>query len=118
MRNRGLYLSFECLFSLLILIMIITTPINFGRESLEEIYVLQKQHDLIKVWIKERDFSENTLRSDFEFVFPGKSGIIKLGEREIEIGNLEEGYSTKGIAKAYYLNQELELEEMQLIVFS
>ncbi len=78
MNKKAFIYSFEALLSLTILInflLLISTPINVSFNS---IYLLQKQHDLLKVWSYSKTFNANELIEDFKFVFPQNNGKIVL----------------------------------------
>jgi len=52
----------------------------------ENLYLLQKQHDLLKLWAKKGIPPIGEMAADFNFVFSGKNGMIKLDGRAMEMG--------------------------------
>ena len=118
MRSSGLYLSLEAIFSLIILISLLVIPTQLREQNLDELYIMQKQNDLLKIWVRERNFEEANLKSDFLFVFPNQKGLIEFGNKKIVIGKLE-GLNNyrKSVAIGHYLDGELELREIKLTVY-
>ena len=72
-------------------------------------------HDLLLIWSKQRNFSENTLKSDFEFVFPNKSGLIEVEGKKIEINKLVIKNRKKIVEKINYIGEDFEYKKLILI---
>lgn len=118
MNNRAIYLSVEAIISLIILISILALPSESREQNLDDLHVLQKQNDLLKVWTMERDFSAANLESDFLFVFPQQSGLVEFENKKIEIGKSGSlGNYKKSVASGYYIDDELRMKEIRLIVY-
>ena len=94
MQLKGFYLSTDAILSLLLLSALLAAqaPLEAADVSLRELYVLQKENDLLRLWMVEGAFNENAMQRDFAFVFPGSSGKIVIDGREILVGKKgEEG---------------------------
>lgn len=86
MKAKGFYSSTEAILSLLTLLAVLLSVGEPREPSLENLYILQKEHDLLKVWAKKGIPPMEEMVADFEFVFPGKSGEIKVNETMISVG--------------------------------
>ena len=117
MNRRGIYLTFEAMLSLLILLAIISIPMQNKMENLDELHILQKENDLLKAWLFERAFDLDGMREDFEFVFPNSSGEIEIGKEKIAVGKPvgkhREIYSASGFA----LDEELNAVEIRISIY-
>lgn len=96
-----MHLTMEALLSLILLVFLITVPMQ-GKDSgekLGDLYIIQKEHDLMKVWFLEGNFSTDVLVRDFEFVFPGKSGFVEVNGGKVFVGRLssEKVVSSNGV---------------------
>ena len=78
--HNGFYLLFESTLATILAFIVILSAKTSVDDGLDQIIVLQKAHDLLLIWSKERDFSKDTLEKDFKTSFPGKSGIIEVDE--------------------------------------
>ncbi len=118
MNSCGLHLSLEAIFSLIILISLLVIPIQLREQNLDELYIMQKQNDLLKVWIRGRNLSKENLKSDFLFVFPNQKGLIEFSGEKIVIGELA-GFANyrKSVAVGHYLDDGLKLREIKLTVY-
>lgn len=90
MDSRGFYLAIEALVSMALLAMILALPIEANANDYRELYILQKQSDLLKVWMAQGslELDSEKMVSDFEFIFPGHAGILDIDGSEIEIGDV------------------------------
>ncbi len=103
---KGFAFTLEALLSLGIIAMILVIPLNEKEKAYEKIYVLQKENDLIKVWINSGDFSEKTIKEDFRKMFPSAYGEISVEGKTISV----KGTKGKNIIKStgfYYKNSRL-----------
>lgn len=83
-----MHLTIESLLSLILLVIVIAVPIperNDGKK-LDELYIIQKEHDLLKIWFSEEGLEENEMINDFMFVFSEKNGKIIINGVEFPIG--------------------------------
>lgn len=116
MKPDGFALSLEAILSLLLLAGIASmASFEHQNNSLNELLLLQKENDLLKVWVKEKTFDLNGMKSDFEFVFPQKSGKIFLNGGEISIGK---SIGKKAVSSnAVFFSKNLEKTVLRVIVF-
>lgn len=110
---KGFAFTLEALISLMILVMIISIPIEESKNDLEKIYSLQKENDLIKVWIKTKNFNKTELEKDFKKMFPFQKGEIIIDGKKTEITG-EKGENEIKSTGFYYEN---ELKEISVKVF-
>ncbi len=114
---KGFYLSTEAILSLALLsaLLIAQPPLQAPADAgLEELHVLQRENDLLKVWLMEASFDEKEMRHDFMFAFPGNSGKIAVDGVETVVG--EEG--KEGIASSLlFFDSEMQEHRIRLTVF-
>lgn len=113
MDEKGLYLGVEAVLSLVILVMLLSAPYAKTGIRMDELMVMQKAHDLLKVWGMDSSWNEDSMAEDFRFVFPNKGGGITIGGKEVEAAecrNQDEAYFIKG----YLIDSESGLEEIVL----
>ncbi len=113
-KEKGFSFTLEALISLTVLILIISIPIEENKSDLTKIYSIQKENDLIKVWIKEGKFNEQEIKKDFKKMFPFQKGEIEFEGKKIEV----KGVKGKNIIKNsgfYYKNEKL--NEISVKVF-
>jgi len=113
-KEKGFNFTLEALISLMILIAVISVPIEKNSADLEKIYVLQKENDLIKVWIKTKKFDEKEMKEDFKKMFLFQKGEIIVKEKKIEI-NGEKGLNELK-TNGFYFEKE-QVKEISVKVF-
>lgn len=91
MQVKGFYLSLEAIISLLLLsaLIVMQTPEQETNTGLKELVILQKENDLLRVWLIQGSFNEKEMVEDFQFVFPNANGKITVDGKEIVIGKQE-----------------------------
>ena len=85
-----------------------------------ELYLFQKENDLIKIWGIEGEFNIDEMVSDFEFVFPEKGGAIEIGGNKIAIGpdTGNGAVSSEAVSStAYFYNYSMERIKITVTVF-
>jgi len=88
--KSGFTLTVESTIAILFLILIISAlDMNFDKPKklLDDLYILQKQHDLLKYWLKEGIFNIEKMSEEFELAFPANCGAIKVNNTEILLNN-------------------------------
>ncbi len=114
MKNKGAYSSVEAILSLLILLAVFLSAPATQEPSLERLYLLQKEHDLLKLWAKRGIPSRDEMIADFEFAFPGKSGEIRVNESLTSIGKLgKEAVS----AEMVFFDSKMNRVKVSVLVF-
>ncbi|MFH1224502.1 MAG: hypothetical protein V1676_01735 [Candidatus Diapherotrites archaeon] len=116
MNASAFHLGIEAVFSLLVLALLLSAPVPAADSSLSRLQLLQKQQDLLAVWVAFGNPDAETMRADFVFVFPGRAGIIGFAGDKFEINLPPEG-CTRSTASARYLDGTLRLREITLTVF-
>jgi hypothetical protein len=111
--KKGFSFTLEALISLILVTAIISVPVQYNQSSLNKIYALQKENDLIKVWIKTKNFKEEELKKDFKKMFPFQKGEIEIEGKKIEI----EGIKGKNSIKSSGFYYENGLKKISVKVF-
>ena len=86
MKNKGMWFSLEATLSLIVLTMLLLSVQPEKTPSLENIHIVQKEHDLLLLWAKNRPVSIEEMETDFGTAFPEKNGELELGEFSKTIG--------------------------------
>ena len=116
MNENALYLSIEAIISLIALTALIASQNANNQVNLTELYQVQKQSDLMRVWIISENFEQDEMVSDLNLMFSEKKAIIEFEENVIEINKgkkYENAVSLKGF---YWKNNKL--NEIKLTVFN
>ncbi len=111
---KGFSFTIEAITSLVILIAIISIPVNIQENDSEKIYCIQKQNDLIKAWIKTNNFEETEIKKDFKKMFPFQKGEIIIHGKKIEVPGKQEKNEYKSTGFYY---KEGKLQEISVKVF-
>lgn len=117
MKRRGIYLAFEAVLSLLILFAILSIPMQDEQQNLHELHILQKQDDLLKMWLSEGNFNPEKMWGDFEFVFPNSSGFIEIGDQKIAVGKKREKYLRIYSTSGFALDERLNAIEIRISIY-
>ena len=87
MNNSGFSYAAEALIATIFLAIIIA---NFNSSAkidsnkmLDELYLLQKEHDLLKIWIRADELKMGEITSDFNFMFSKNCGLIEIDDVKI-----------------------------------
>ena len=113
--HRGIYLSVEAILSLLILAALLAVAAPAEKESMQELYIFQKENDLLKIWARDGLPPAEEMVSDFEFAFPQASGAIEIDGEAIEIG--EQGGEDAVSASVYFFDEKMRRREIKVKVF-
>jgi hypothetical protein len=117
-KMKGFTTTIEAIIALIFLSSIIILSQNFNESKpLNEVLIIQKGHDLIKVWVIGGEKSLNEMVKDFKQAFPNLAGeiIIDNSIKRIE----KTGIKTKNliVLKGFYLNEKNELKKIILKIF-
>lgn len=114
--ERGFYLTLEAVISFIILVMIVIAAGNVSNSKNNEIYIMQKENDLLKVWFVDGLDSELEMVSDFEFAFPNNCKILEINGMIIFTSKMKcEGNAVSSSGK--FINEFLQVSEIKLTVF-
>ena len=86
MNCKGMWLSIEAGLSLMILALLVLHSAPKQGQNLEDLYIIQKENDLLRVWAKEWPVSIQEMERDFTESFGGKSGELWIGGENRIIG--------------------------------
>ena len=86
MKSNAFYLSSEAMLSLLVLVAVVSAAETRESDGFENLYIMQKQHDLLKIWAKKKIPMLQEMASDFMFAFPQKSGAVGVNGVWVELG--------------------------------
>lgn len=87
-----------------------------SSDSYNDLVLSQKMHDVLLVWQKEKNFSLNELKADFEFVFPLKSGRIEIENAFVDIG-LQKNFQKNFTEEISVIDDEFTEKKIKLTVF-
>lgn len=78
-------------------------------KSLSDLYVLQKENDLLKIWVKEAKFEIQEMEKDFLFSFPGRHGFVSINGKTFEAGTPENARECGdfAVSQAFFLDENL-----------
>ena len=82
----------------------------------EHFLILQKQHDLVRVWLMDKGLEKGTIEKDFNFVFSGRNGTLVLGDEKIIFGNKKPGDKSSSAIECLYI-KGLEIRKLTFSVF-
>jgi len=112
--SDGFHFTFEACLTLLFVLSFIVL-LDFPQQyNMDSLLLKQKQHDLLAVWLMQRNFDLGEMENDFGFVFPESSGFIEINGNRTEIGNSDGGLS---IENAFYLDESLELRSISIGIY-
>ena len=115
MNEKAVYLTIEAVIALLAVTALIAAQQTQKTVDFNEVYEMQKQSDLIRVWISTETFNEEELSADLESMFEGKKARIELENSVIEL-NKEKKYSKAISSKGFYWKNS-RLNEIKLTIF-
>ena len=96
--------------------MIIIAAGNISNSKNNEIYILQKENDLLKVWFVGGLDSEWEMSSDFQFAFPNNCKILEVNGIRIFISEMEcTGNAVSSSGK--FINENFRVSEIKLTAF-
>jgi len=104
----------EAIVSLALLGLLLAMPLHENKPNLANLHAFKKENDLLLLWAKQPELNEAQMLQDFKFAFPGKSGLIVFGGKELAIGK-QGGKSVS--SKAVFFDKHLKKREMRLTVF-
>jgi hypothetical protein len=113
-KEKGFSFTLEALISFIVLIAIISIPVQENENNMEKIYTIQKENDLIKIWIKTEEFSEKGMKEDFRKMFPFQKGEVFIDGKKIEIEGTKGENELKN--SGFYYSQG-KLKEISVKVF-
>jgi hypothetical protein len=83
---KGISPSLEAALSLLVLVAIILSTPSAESPGLQNLLILQKEHDLMRIWARGGLPEIEEMASDFKFAFGNRSGKINVNGRVVSIG--------------------------------
>jgi hypothetical protein len=118
LNEHALAIAIEAIFALLLAATIASFPIQENNNAkVEELLILQKENDLLKVWLQQQTLQEKELLSDFEFVFPNRTGTISVAGKKIEIKKNNTFFQKIISSSAFCLSENSELLELRIAVY-
>lgn len=118
MKNDGFYFSLEALITLSLILVVFLAPLQKTQTESKNLIVTQKMHDLLLMWVKQRNFSEKELKTDFEFVFPNNNGTISFDSNSMEIKNGGREAKEIFVESITYIGDDLNYGKITLTVFN
>ncbi len=117
MNKKAFALTIEAILALLAVAAIASFPMQPQKTDLLELLVLQKENDLLKIWLGERELGEKELASDFEFAFPQLDGAIEFNGKKIEIKKFDYKTERKISSSALFYLENENLVELRITVY-
>lgn len=119
MKNKkGFYLFFEAMLAIIIVAIMLSQVKPLAADGTGGVATVQKMHDILLIWTRERSFSPHELEKDFRTVFPNRSGIIEIEEQtKLVIGHSQN--NTKAVTEEIrFLDGNMELKKIKLTLFN
>ena len=113
--RKGFYLSLGELIALLLVASALLALPESEEPSFKELVVLQKEHDLLKVWGKTLEFEEKELVQDFQEVFPNRSGFVEIDGKKLSVGEKQE--ASLVVAEGWLFDSTMNLRHLRIGVF-
>lgn len=89
--NYGFTFSFEALLATFFIIMVLIfadySPRTEANQLLDELYIMQKEHDLLKYWLKAENLNINQMADNFKMIFPENCGFIYINQKETAVND-------------------------------
>jgi len=117
--EKGICYVTEATVALLLLALVIIGGSARARErpgeSMDDLYITQALHDILKCRFVERNLSLHAMELDFRRLFPGKSGLVELNGARISIG--EPGKKAISVNAVHY-SAYLGRSELRVLVYA
>jgi len=84
------------------------------EKSLSDLYVLQREDDLLKIWGREARFDGVEMLSDFKFVFPKSGGFVDAGGNVLWISGNAEACKNILVSEAFFLDENLKRTSLRV----
>lgn len=114
--NRGFIFSYDALLFLAAVSFLVLQMAYLPAEGKEHFLILQKQHDLVKVWLMEGSFEKGSIARDLNFVFPNKSGSVYFGNEKIIFGSQKSKGKRASVVECIYIKGP-EIRKLTFSVF-
>lgn len=118
MNESAFVFTIEAVLALLAVAAIAGFPVQTEKTDLFELLLLQKENDLLKIWLSESELKESELVSDFNFVFPLLNGHIEIDGKKTEINNSEAKTQNSVSSGALFYSKEGRLAELRIAVYN
>ena len=92
--QKGFYFSLELIIAFIFLALLFSQNIQNNDFLLNEVLVLQKQNDLLKIWTLQKETRPDTMAYDYQVIFPDRKALIYINGTKLEIN----GNGSKAIA--------------------
>ncbi len=114
MKCKAISPSLEAALSLLVLAAVILSTPSAESPGLQNLLILQKEHDLMRVWARNGIPGIGGMESDFRFAFGNNSGKIEVNGEAVSIGpESKEAVS----AQMEFFDSKLNRKRVTLTVF-
>lgn len=112
-----MHLSTEALFSLFLLCSILLLPVSFSSPSYSEVLLVQKENDLLGVWLMQRSFSKQEILSDLELVFPAHAVFVEIEGNEYWHNERNFAEMDATSSSIFFLDDSLQLKELRITIY-
>ena len=113
--HRGFHLSTEALITLVFAVMLFSLPAQKCSPSMNELLIMQKESDLLKLWAKDYCPNSESIKKDFRLAFPGNRGVVNMcGKKLVFRGRGKKALS----AEIFFFDSKLEKRLWRITVFN
>lgn len=105
--QRGIFLSVDSIACMVIVCAIAVAAVSSAPHAgcgYERLAVVQKQHDLLRVWMHERAHDSAEMGRDAEFVLHGIAFRLRVDSEEVLHGKPQAGAGVSVVSTAYPVN--------------
>ena len=117
--EKGIFYVTEATVSMVLLgIVIIGCSVQGSEkpaEMVNELYITQCLHDVLKCRFAERDFSLSKMEADFRELFPNRNGFVEVNGARVRIGR--EGKNAICVNAVHY-SAYLGRSELRVLVYT
>jgi len=117
LNSLAFVLTIEAILALLVVAAIASFPAQQEKTSLFELLLLQKENDLLKLWLMDKELDEKEIVDDFKLVFPNLDGAIEFDGKKIEIKNNGLNAKNKTSSSALFYSKDGRLSELRVAVY-
>jgi hypothetical protein len=82
--QKGFWFSMDAILAFLVLTILLLSFSQPKKSDFSGLAVLQKQHDLFKVWQQANETNIEEMKKDVEMVFPQHAFELKVGNRAVQ----------------------------------
>ncbi|MBU0636072.1 hypothetical protein KKE06_03530, partial [Candidatus Micrarchaeota archaeon] len=82
--SNGFWLSLDGILAIIIIVSVLLSLPILTEKDFTELVVLQKQHDLLKVWHIQKTVDIAEMQEDIEWLFPNQGFVLTVNDITIQ----------------------------------